>query len=160
MTRIPSLAAAAAGLAALFLAGAVGAQAPATRPAAKAAAPNAQAVPAEIDAAFTAWDADRNGMLSLQEFRNGWIMLRRAGQAQARLRAQFDAIDANKNDAIDANEYSNLVLVKRAGKSAPLLAAFDANKNQRLEFPEYLAFIRRMEASQPAVKAPAPVKAP
>lgn len=147
--------AAAAGLAGLLLATAAVAQAPAARPAAAAAKP----VPSQINAVFAAWDADRNGSLSQQEFSNGWSMLRRASAMQQRLRAQFNAIDANKNAAIDASEYSNLVLVKQAGKSAPPLSAFDSNKNQRLEFAEYLQFVRRMDAA-PRAAAPAPAKSP
>jgi hypothetical protein len=122
---------------------------------AKPAAAADNAVPPEIDAAFAAWDADKNGALSLPEFRAGWVALRRAGELQARLRTQFHTVDTNKNDAIDASEYGSLVLVKRAGKSAPPLSAFDANKDQRLEFGEYLELVQRL--AQPA-STPAPKK--
>ena len=150
MTRMRLLTVVSTGLAAFFLAGAAAAQNTATKP----APTKPQSVPPQIDAAFAAWDADRNGALSLQEFRNGWAQLRRAGEMQARLHGQFKAVDANKNGGIDASEYSNLVLVKKAGKSAPLLSAFDANKDQRLEFPEYLEFVRRMELTQSAATLP------
>ena len=51
---------------------------------------------------FAAWDADRNGILSQQEFR-GWLAgARRALESQARLRQQFDVVDANKSGAIEA----------------------------------------------------------
>ena len=144
----------AASLAALLFASTVAAQAPT---AAKPAAPaTQQQAPPEIDAAFKDWDADRNGSLSLQEFRNGWLMLRRAEAMQVRLREQFQKIDVNRNSAIDANEYGNLVLVKQAGKSAPALAAFDANKDQRLEFGEYIELVRTM--STPPQPAPAAKK--
>ena len=116
-----------------------------------------KSVPPEIDAAFAAWDADKNGTLSLAEFRNGWIALRRAGELQARLRTQFHTVDTNKNDAIDAGEYGSLVLIQRAGKSAPPLSTFDTNKDQRLEFGEYLELVQRM--AQPAsTPAPTPKK--
>ncbi len=115
----------------------------------------AQQVPPEIDTAFQAWDVDHNGTLSLQEFRNGWLALRRTAEMQARLREQFHKLDANGNDALEANEYANLVLVKQAGKSAPPLSAFDANKNQRLEFGEYVELIRRL-AAQPSAPATKP----
>jgi hypothetical protein len=84
------------------------------------------------------------------------MLLRRAGVLQARLREQFHKIDANGNNAIDANEYANLVLVKQAGKSAQPLSSFDTNKDQRLEFGEYVELVQRM-APRPAVpvkKAP------
>lgn len=143
-----------ASLAALVFAPAAVAQAPTAGTPTPAAT---QQVPPEIDAAFKDWDVDRNGSLSLQEFRNGWLMLRRAEAMQARLREQFQKIDVNKNGAIDANEYGNLVLVKQAGTSAPPLASFDANKNQRLEFGEYVELVRRMStAPQPAPAAKKP----
>jgi hypothetical protein len=77
-----------------------------------------------------------------------------------RLHQQFEAVDADGNDAIDAAEYGNLLLVKRAGKNAPSLSAFDANKDQRLQFPEYLALVRHMTERRTAAPAPAPVVAP
>lgn len=148
------LAAIGTGLLSIVLAQAAGAQA-----AGKPAATADTSVPPEIDAAFTAWDLDKNGVLSRAEFRSGWVALRRAGELQTRLRAQFHAVDANKNDAIDAGEYNSLVLVQRAGKSAPPLSTFDTNKDQRLEFDEYLQLVQRLA---PAVRqeAPAPTPAP
>lgn len=128
--------------------------APATTPKPAQAAP--QGVPPEIDTAFQAWDVDHNGTLSLQEFRNGWLMLRRTAEVQARLREQFHKLDTNGNGAIEANEYANLLLVKQAGKSALPLSAFDANKNQRLEFGEYVELVQRMAARPPAPPAKAP----
>jgi len=143
--------AAGASLAALLFASTSAAQAPTT--AKPAAATTQQQVPPEIDAAFKDWDADRNGSLSLQEFRSGWLMLRRAEAMQVRLREQFQKIDVNRNSAIDSNEYGNLVLVKQAGKSAPALPAFDANKDQRLEFGEYIELVRTMSAPHPPAAA-------
>ena len=151
--KIRSPFAAGASLAAMLFASTVAAQAPT---AAKPAAATQQQAPPEIDAAFKDWDADRNGSLSLQEFRNGWLVLRRAEAMQVRLREQFQKIDVNRNSAIDANEYGNLMLVKQAGKSAPALAAFDANKDQRLEFGEYIELVRTM--STPPQPAPAAKK--
>jgi len=147
------LAAAGTGILSLLLAHAACAQAAATAPAAASAD---KAVPPEIDAAFAAWDLDKNGALSLDEFRSGWVALRRAGELQARLRTQFHAVDANKNDAIDAGEYGSLVLVKRAGKSAPPLSTFDTNKDQRLEFDEYVELVQRLAAAERAAPAAAP----
>ena len=151
--KIRSPFAAGASLATMLFASTVAAQAPT---AAKPAAATQQQAPPEIDAAFKDWDADRNGSLSLQEFRNGWLVLRRAEAMQVRLREQFQKIDVNRNSAIDANEYGNLMLVKQAGKSAPALAAFDANKDQRLEFGEYIELVRTM--STPPQPAPAAKK--
>jgi len=124
------------------------APAPATKSvAAKPAAAKpiaAEPVPPRVDATFRLWDGDRNGVLSLQEFRAGWIALRREGVRDSRQRAQFDKVDANDNGAIEAGEYQKLLLVERAGKSAPALAAFDANRNGRLEFVEYQDMVRKL----------------
>jgi hypothetical protein len=141
------------GLVALCGIGAAHAQATPRQPAPITGEPAA----AQVDATFAAWDADRNGALSQQEFRAGWAAVRRMGEVQARLHEQFRTVDANRNDAIDVGEYGNLLLVKRAGKSALPLAAFDTNKNQRLEFSEYVGLIRRLATPS---GAPAAKKSP
>lgn len=112
----------------------------------------------QVDAAFAGWDLDRNGSLSLQEFRNGWLGLRRTRELEMRLHAQFRSVDSNHNEAIDASEYASLLLVKRAGKAAPALSTFDANHDQRLEFGEYLQLVRRMTA--PRSSPPAAARKP
>ena len=114
----------------------------------------AEPVPPRVDATFRLWDQDRNGVLSLQEFRAGSASLRREGVRQSRQRAQFDKVDANNNGAIDASEYQGMLLVERAGKTAPALSAFDANRNARLEFVEYQDLVRRL-APQRARRQPA-----
>jgi Ca2+-binding EF-hand superfamily protein len=108
------------------------------------------AAAAQVNATFTAWDSDKNGVLSRNEFEAGWMVLRQAAETQERLRAQFHKVDANGNGAIDAGEYPNLLLVKSAGAAALPLSSFDANKNQRLEFGEYVSLVRRMSANRPA----------
>ena len=102
------------------------------------------------DAAFAAWDVDRNGSLSPQEFRNGWDQVRRASQLEAQLRRQFMAIDVNKNGAIDPSEYSTLILIKSAGKSAPPLSTFDTNKDGKLQLGEYLKLVQTMAPREAA----------
>ncbi len=146
-SRQSLLAAIAAGAAAVFIASAAYAQAPAHKPAPPVVDP---AAAHQADVAFAAWDSDKNGMLSLNEFRAGWAAVRRLSEVQARLQEQFRTVDTNRNNAIDTSEYTNLLLVKRAGKSAPPLSAFDSNKSQRLEFPEYVSLVRRLGATQPA----------
>lgn len=125
----------------LGLAGQAGAQSAGT--AAAAPATRVAAEPARVDATFRAWDADRNGVLSLEEFRQGYAKVA-TGVRQARLRAQFEAVDANDDGGIDAGEYAAMALVRRAGAAAPALAASDTNKNGRLEFAEYRALVRRL----------------
>lgn len=122
-----------------------------TKPAAPAVS-SPKAGPTGADAAFAAWDVDRNGSLSPQEFRNGWEQVRRASQLEAQLRRQFIAIDVNKNGAIDPSEYSTLILIKNAGKSAPPLSTFDANKDGKLQLGEYLKLVQTL-APKEAAKA-------
>jgi hypothetical protein len=150
MTSKHSLfAAIAMGLVALSGVGAACAQATPRQPAPAAAEPAV----AQADATFAAWDSDRNGALSQQEFRAGWAAVRRIAEVQARLHEQFRTVDVDRNDAIDASEYGNLLLVKRAGKSALPLATFDTNRNQRLEFSEYVGLVRRLATPQAAPAA-------
>lgn len=105
--------------------------------------------PGGTDAVFTAWDKDGNGMLSKEEFRNGWAATRSA-LAEQRLRAEFARHDANKSGKLEAAEYGNLVLVKRAGAKAPAMTAFDKNRNGGLEFEEYIDFISTAARQAPA----------
>lgn len=95
---------------------------------------------------FAAMDANHDGHLSQEEFRKGYAGLRQAIALEMHLREQFQAIDADRNGALDAGEYADLALVKQAGRTAPGLSAFDANKNQKLEFEEYLAAVRALFA--------------
>lgn len=116
------------------------------------ASPVAEQMPARVAATFTAWDVDKDKVLSLQEFEAGWRNLQRASALEMSLHRQFNLVDANKSGAIDPGEYNSLLLVKRAGKSAPQLSSFDANRNQRLEFGEYLVLVRRMTSvPQPGI---------
>ena len=124
----------------------------------KAAATTAGQRERVVDATFKAWDADHNGVLSQDEFREGWNSVRRRAddKVEATLHAQFDKIDGNHDGAIDAAEYGQLMLVQRAGKSAPALAIFDRNGNQRLEFDEYLMLVAKLAAATQAPKGKAP----
>ena len=116
---------------------------------AQAAPPQAappQARPAADPAAdaFKAWDKDRDGRLSLVEFRAGWQQVQRVAETQARLRHQFSTVDANRNGAIDPPEYGGLLLVKNAGAKAPQMSAFDANRDGKLAFPEYVRLVQAL----------------
>jgi len=112
--------------------------------------------PPHTDALFAAWDRNHDGQLSAREFDDGWRALRRAGTAERGLQQQFATIDRNHDHALDANEYAQLLLVKRAGASAPPLARFDASRDGRLQFPEYLRFVQAMTRTKPASTTPAP----
>jgi Ca2+-binding EF-hand superfamily protein len=97
-----------------------------------------------VGEAFKAWDKDRNGSLSLVEFRTGWQQVQRVAETQARLRHQFGMVDVNKNNAIDPAEYGSLVLVKQAGKNAPQMSVFDANRDGKLAFGEYVRLVQAL----------------
>jgi hypothetical protein len=120
----------------------------------------AEPVPPQVDAAFKAFDTDRDGSLSLAEFRTGWQAMRRGGTqtAQARLQHQFKELDANDNGGIDRTEYPNMVLVKRAGSAAPPFSEFDRDRSQKLEYAEYAELVRRLGAGAGAKAGSAPRK--
>ena len=134
----------------------LGAKQAAAQSAAAKPAPATQARPAQDPAAdaFKAWDKDGNGNLSLVEFRTGWQQVQRAAELQARLRHQFGTVDANKNDAIDPAEYGNLKLVQNAGAKAPQMSVFDANRDGKLGFGEYVKLVQALapDAGKAAAK--------
>jgi len=158
MTTRKPIAVAIAGLCLATAAGMAWAQAAAPAPSPQASPLRAEPSPPQVDATFAAWDRDHNGALSLQEFREGSRGMRRMAGVRDRLHQQFEAVDADGNDAIDAAEYGKLLLVERAGKGAPPLSMFDTDKDQRLQFPEYLALVRHMTERRTA--APTRVVAP
>lgn len=131
--------------------------APANKPAASL---RAEPVPPQVDAAFKAFDTDRNGSLSLAEFRAGWQTMRRGGAqtVQSRLQRQFEQLDANGNGGIDRTEYSNMVLVRRAGGAAPPFSEFDRDGSQKLEFAEYAALVQRLATRPTAAPTTPPRK--
>lgn len=138
----------------LFIAAALpaGAQTAAPTAAPRLAAP-AQAPSRGIESIFNALDTDKDKALSMQEFQAGYPGLARAMALEMRLRGQFQALDANRSGALESAEYANLELVKRAGKAPPPLHAFDADKDQKLDFAEYLVALRQLSAAQPAAAA-------
>lgn len=117
-------------------------------PARPAAAPAAQQQGGP-DAVFAQWDTDRNGTLSKDEFLVGWAALR-SDMVMQRMQAEFVRQDADKSGKLEAGEFGNLVIVQRLGKSAPAMSAFDANKNNGLEFPEYIEYIKSAVRLVPA----------
>jgi Ca2+-binding EF-hand superfamily protein len=131
----------------MLFAGAALAQAPAPAPAqpavSKADAGTHAASPEQL---FSQWDSDKNRLLSLDEFRAGWDAAREANLI-GRLQLQFRGADTNRSGALEVAEYAALPVVKRSGASAPPFSTFDTDKNQRLDFKEFLglvqAFVKR-----------------
>lgn len=99
--------------------------------------------PVTPEVVFNAWDKDKNKSLSVEEFKAGWIDIQMR-QMVAKLHANFVQMDTNKSGAIEQNEFNNLELVKKAGAKAPMLSAFDADKNGKLEFKEYVELVSTM----------------
>ena len=137
----------------LLVAGALPAAAQTAAPAGSQPANGQAQAKSRTEALFGALDTNKDKVLSLPEFQAGYASVQRTIALDLRLREQFRAVDADRSGAIETGEYANLVLVKQAGAAAPGLAAFDANKNQKLEFAEYLTVVHRLAASQPATKA-------
>jgi Ca2+-binding EF-hand superfamily protein len=97
-------------------------------------------------------DANKDQVLSRQEFQSGYAGLQRLIAAQLRLREQFGVLDANRNGAIDASEFANLELIRNLGVAAPSLIAFDIDHDQKLSFSEYATLVRRLATGQASVK--------
>ena len=116
----------------------------------------AEPVPPAVDTAFRAWDTNHDDALSLVEFRNGWRNMKRGSRQTtgAGLRQQFDRLDANNNDGIDRVEYSDMVLLKRAGTLVPPFSEADRNRSQKLEFDEYSALVQRLRSMRGSPRAP------
>jgi Ca2+-binding EF-hand superfamily protein len=65
-------------------------------------------------------------------------------QVVAKLHANFVQMDTNKSGALEQNEFANLELIKKAGAKAPMMSAYDADKNGKLEFKEYVEMVSTM----------------
>jgi hypothetical protein len=111
--------------------------------------------PVGADTLFAAWDKNKDGVLSKDEFRAGWTAARDEAVLQ-RLHAEFTRRDEDGSGKIDTAEYAKLAIVQRAGKDAPMLSAFDGNKDNALEFEEYLDFVRTSMKTLQSTAAPAP----
>ena len=98
---------------------------------------------ASPDAVFVRWDKDANKLLSRDEFKAGWQEVQ-AAMAVRKLHENFVTMDTNKNGSLDATEFANLELIRKAGSHAPSMMAFDANKNQVMDFREYVALVQSM----------------
>lgn len=113
-------------------------QAPTTAPAGAPVAP---------DAIFMRWDKDNDKTLSMDEFKTGWLEVQ-ATMALRSLHESFVVRDTNKSGSLEAAEYANLELVRKAGKSAPPMSAFDSDKNQVLDFKEYVGLVKTLFEKQ------------
>ena len=92
---------------------------------------------------FNVWDKDKNKSLSLDEFKAGWTEIQQR-QVIAKLHQNFVAMDANKSGTLEQDEFAKLEIIKKAGSKAPMMSAFDADKNGKMDFKEYVEMIASM----------------
>ena len=116
------------------------AQAPTSAPAAQPGT--------EASTTFGRWDKDNNRALSVEEFSAGWREIQAANTLR-NLHDNFVAKDADKNGSLGPSEYLKLDLVQKAGTSAPPMATFDTDKNQRLDFKEYVGLVSTLIKPKP-----------
>ena len=129
-------------LAGLLLAGGASAQ---TKPA-PVAKPQGPNIEQGIDKMFAALDTDNNKQLSFDEFKRGVVAERRQAMMLQQLGQLFKAGDKSGNGALEAVEFNALPGVKAAKEPKPKFADFDLNKDQKLDFREYVQFVGRMSA--------------
>lgn len=104
-----------------------------------------------VDGWFTSMDKDRNGQLSLIEFKAG--LLERSEQAfEQRLQGQFKAMDANNSGFLEASEFNALPILKTVHGTAPTLAEVDASGDGKINFDEYLGLLSRVVKSKTPAK--------
>ena len=127
-----------------LLAGTASAQSkPAPAPAGKPPGPNLEQ---GIDKMFAALDTDNNKQLSFDEFKRGVVAERRQAMLLQQLGQLFKAGDKSGNGTLEAVEFNALPGVKAAKEPKPKFADFDLNKDQKLDFREYVQFVGRMSA--------------
>ena len=103
---------------------------------------------AEASDTFKRWDKDNNRALSVEEFNVGWREIQAANTLR-NLHDNFVAKDADKNGSLGPSEYLKLDLVQKAGTSAPPMTMFDSDKNQRLDFKEYVGLVSTLTKPKP-----------
>lgn len=127
-----------------LLAGTASAQSkPTPAPAGKPPGPNLEQ---GIDKMFAALDTDNNKQLSFDEFKRGVVAERRQAMLLQQLGQLFKAGDKSGNGTLEAVEFNALPGVKAAKEPKPTFAEFDLNKDQKLDFREYVQFVGRMSA--------------
>lgn len=131
------------------------AQSTAAKPAAaKPAAPaNKQPdITQGIDQMFAAMDADKNKQLSFEEFKNGVVAQRRQMMIIERLQQNFKAADKNANSTLEIAEFNALPGLQAMPAPKPAFASFDVNKDQKMDFREYVEFVGKMSTQAAAAQ--------
>mgnify|MGYP003556475094 FL=1 len=141
----------------LLFAGAqtAGAQAAAKPGAAKPGAGKQPDITQGIDQMFKAMDKDKNGSLSFEEFKTAVVAERRQMMVIEQLQNNFRAADTNKNGTLNVAEFNALPAMAKLPAPKPVFANYDQNKDQALDFREFLGFVQQVSKANPP---PAPAK--
>ena len=123
--------------------------APAKPATSKPAAGNGGNIEQGIDKMFAALDKDNNKQLSYDEFKNGVVAERRQAMLMQRLGQIFQEADKNGNKTLEVVEFNALPGVKAAKDPKPKFADYDKNKDQKMDFREYLEFVSKMSEQAP-----------
>lgn len=124
--------------------------------AAKPAAGKQPDITQGIDQMFKAMDKDKNGSLSFEEFKTAVIAERRQMMVIEQLQGNFKAADTNKNGTLNAAEFNALPVMAKLPSPKPVFATYDLNKDQAMDFREFLGFVQQVSNANPP---PAPAKA-
>ena len=108
-----------------------------------------------IDQMFKAMDKDKNGSISFEEFKTAVVAERRQMMVIEQLQGNFRAADTNKNGTLNAAEFNALPVMAKLPTPKPVFANYDLNKDQALDFREFLGFVQQVSKNNPP---PAPVK--
>lgn len=108
-----------------------------------------------IDQMFKAMDKDKNGSLSFEEFKTAVVAERRQMMLIEQLQGNFRTADTNKNNTLNAAEFNALPVMAKLPAPKPVFANYDLNKDQAMDFREFLGFVQQVSKTNPP---PAPAK--
>lgn len=114
------------------------------KPAAPAKAGQGQNIEAGIEQMFKAMDKDGNKQLSYAEFKTAVVNERKQMMVVERLRSEFMQLDKNRSSTLDAAEFNAHPGLKTLPDPKPQFTQFDRNKDQKMEFGEYVGFVEEM----------------
>ena len=97
-----------------------------------------------IDQMFASLDTDKNKQLSFEEFKVGVVNQRRQVFIIEKLRENFKASDKNNNGTLEVTEFNVLPGMQGLPAPKPVFATFDLNKDQKMDFREYVEFVGKM----------------
>lgn len=97
-----------------------------------------------VDQMFIALDTDKNKQLSLEEFKVGVVNQRRQMYIIEKLRENFKNSDKNANGTLEVAEFNALPGLQGMPAPKPTFANYDLNKDQKMDFREYIEFVGKM----------------